>query len=154
MNAKILNFVKPMLERTKEFVEVDMGISIKSFSPLENLQENVKLQKNIAMIGVSGSSKFMIAIGYDDQLIKKLTEVFLDGVTLEECERFEAYESIATEIANTVIGNSLPEDENRLNITPPVFIREAKSISGDKSSSTLISNIDTQYGQLSLIVIF
>ncbi len=154
MENKIHKFLNPMIDRTKEFLEEDMGLSVINFKETTSYVDSNSLQKNIAMIGVSGSANFMMALSYDDQLIEKLVEVFLEGEELHEDEKEEAFESIANEVANTIIGNALPHDNNQLFITPPIFIKEAKSLSKTKNSKILISTIETKYGKLSIMAIY
>ena len=154
MENKIYNFLKPMVDRTKEFLEEDMELEVIEFSTPTSCIETNKLQKNIAMIGITGSANFMMALSYDDKLIEKLVDVFLEGETVADDEKDEAFESIANEVANTVIGNALPEDENELFITPPIFIKEAESLSKNKDSKIIISTMTTEYGDLSIMAIF
>ncbi len=154
MKNKIYKFFKPIVLRTEEFLKEDMNIDILSVNEYSDSLEIKELQKNIVMIGVSGSANFMMTLGYDNSLIEKLTEVFLEGEEVLDNEKDEIFESIASEIANTVVGNSLPENEHKLFITPPVFVKDAKALSKNKNSQSFIAIITTKYGILSIMAIY
>lgn len=107
------------------------------------------------MIGTGGTVQVLITIGYDDTLLDKLVEAFLEGEEVEEDEREEIYESVSSEFINTVVGNALqnPVDGSTLSITPPVLIYEAKSLFKQKGSQISIATIKTQYGDMLLTII-
>ena len=156
MQDNIDKVLQPLAVRTKEFLEEDMELGdVQLSNPVCSLK-TVTLQKNTAVIGIGGSIRFMVAISYDDDLLEKLVEVFLEGEEIDPSEKDELYESVSMEVANTVIGNALenPIDDTVLTITPPIYIYEAKSLSRSKNARTLVSDIKTQYGKLLLFAIY
>lgn len=152
----IERILQPLAVRTKEFLEEDMEIVINEFQEPVCSLKTVELKRNTAVIGIGGSARFMVAISYDDDLLDKLVEIFLEGEAINPLEKDEIYESVSMEVANTVIGNALrnPIDDSVLTITPPIYVYEAKSLTRSKNARTLVSTIQTQYGKLSLFAIY
>lgn len=155
-NTYIDKILMPLAVRAKEFLEVDMNLGdVKLINPVCSLK-TVTLEKNTTAIGIGGNIRFMVAISYNDDLLDKLVEAFLEGEELDPNEKDEIYESVSMEVANIVTGNALinPIDDTELSITPPIYIYEAKSLSRSKESRTLISEIQTQYGNLMLFAVY
>ncbi len=147
--------LSPMLERTVSFLTEDMQISVTS-NNIEIVSPNqVELKKNTAMIGTGGSIQVIITMSYDDKLLEKLVEVFLEGEEAPEDEIDEIRESVSSEIVNTIVGNALtnPLDGTTLSITPPILIYEAKSLFKHKSSKIATAIVNTEFGDMLLTVI-
>jgi CheY-specific phosphatase CheX len=148
------NFLNPMIQRAKEFLKQDMDIEVTDFmEPINCLQIDESL-KNISTIGISGSANFTTVTIYDNHLLEKFVDIFLDGEGCDNDEKDEIFQSVANEIANTIIGNALPEDENELFITPPTFLSDTTSLLINKNSKILISSVKTNYGKLSIMAIY
>lgn len=145
----------PMLKRTVSFLTEDMQIKVSSNNLEVVCPKQVELKKNTAMIGTGGSIQVIITMSYDDALLEKLVEVFLEGEEASEDEIDEIKESVSSEIVNTVVGNALtnPLDGTTLSITPPVLIYEAKSLFKHKSSMIATAIIHTEFGDMLLTVI-
>ena len=107
------------------------------------------------MIGTGGSIQVLITMGYDDNLLDKLVEAFLEGEEVDEEELDEIKESVSCEIINTVVGNALknPLDGTTLGITPPILIYEAKSLFRQKSSQIATSVLKTEFGEMLLTAV-
>lgn len=145
----------PMLERTVSFLKEDMQIAVTSNNSEVVCPKQVELKKNTAMIGTGGSIQVIITMSYDDELLEKLVEVFLEGEEAPEDEIDEIRESVSSEIVNTIVGNALtnPLDGTTLTITPPILIYEAKSLFKHKSSRIATATIETEFGAMLLTVI-
>lgn len=145
----------PLVERAISFLQDDLGITVSS----ENIEllspHKVELKKNTAMIGTGGSIQVLITIGYDDALLGKIVEAFLEGEEVDEDEKDEIQESVSCEFVNTIVGNALknPLDGTTLSITPPILICEAKSLFKQKSSKIAIAKIQTEFGEMLLTTI-
>lgn len=145
----------PMLERSVSFFNNDMGISVTSKSSEVVCPKQVELKKNTAMVGTGGTIQVIITMSYNDILLEKLVEAFLEGEEPEEEEMDELRESVSSEIVNIIVGNSLtnPVDGTLLTLTPPVLIYEAKSLFRHKSSGIATATIVTEFGDMLLTVI-
>ena len=147
---------QPILNRTEEFLLVDMGIDILSCKKMSSNLRKVILKQNTTIIGIGGNVKFMIAVSYDDKLLSRLTTIFLEGEEFLNSEKDELFESVSMEIANTVIGNALknPFDNSLLTLTPPIYVHEARSLSRNIHNKILDAMIHTEYGDLAIYAIY
>jgi len=146
----------PLVERSITYLRDDLEIGIESDKIELISPKKIDLKKNTSMIGIGGSVQLLMTIGYDDELLDKLVEVFLEGEEIEdEDELQEIKDSVSCEILNTIVGNALknPVDNTTLSITPPILISEAKSLSKQKDSQIAIAIIKTEFGELLLTVV-
>lgn len=149
------DILKPLAQRSISFFSDDLGIGVES-SDFEILNpKSVEMKKNTAMIGTGGSVQVLITMGYDDMLLNKMLEVFMEGEEVDADEIEEIRESVSCEVINIVVGNALvnPVDETTLSITPPLLINEAKSLSKHRSSEIAVTTITTEFGDMILTVI-
>jgi len=147
--------LSPLIQRSISFLKDDLEIDvivehIDIMSP-----KKVKLKKNTAMLGTGGSVQVLITIGYDDKLLEKVVEAFLEGEEVEEDELEEIQESVSCEVVNIIVGNALknPLDGTTLGITPPILISEAKSLFKQKSAQIAAATIKTEFGEMLLTVV-
>lgn len=147
--------LQPMMDRTVSFLNEEMGIEVISNSSEITSPKKVELKKNTAMIGTGGSIQVIITMGYEDELLEKLMEAFLEGEEVDEEEVDEVRESVSSEVINTIVGNALvnPVDGTTLSITPPILIYEAKSLFKHKSSKIATAKIQTVFGDMLLTVV-
>lgn len=144
-----------LAKRSISFLREDLEIKVES----ENIDimspRKVKLKKNTAMLGTGGSIQVLITMGYDDELLDKVVEAFLEGEEIDDEEREEIQESVSCEVVNTIVGNALknPLDGTTLGITPPIVISEAKSLFKQKSSQIATATIKTEYGEMLLTAV-
>ena len=147
--------LSPLIQRSVSFLKEDLEISIIS----ENIDiispNRIKLKKNTAMIGTGGSVQVLITMGYDDKLLDKVVEAFLEGEEIQDDELEEIQESVSCEVVNTIVGNALknPLDGTTLGITPPILISEAKSLFKQKSSHIAAATITTEFGDMLLTAV-
>ena len=144
-----------LVKRTKDFLTKEMGIEIMAITQESTSPPKVELQKSTSMISVSGSLEILITMGYNDQLLEKLIEVFLEGEEVDEEEMDEIRESVSSEIVNIIVGNALfnPYDRSVLHISPPILIYEAKFLFKQKDSYIAITKIKTKLGDMLLTTI-
>jgi len=144
----------PIIKRVKSYMETEMKIDIFNVSEIA-YPKNIHLKKNTIMLGTSGSIKLIITLGYDDILLNKLVEMFVDGDDVDDYESEEVRNSVACEISNTIIGNAIdnPIDNSDIYITPPVLVSEAKTLYKDKFSKFVFVTFATKYGDVQLTAV-
>jgi len=147
--------LSPIVIRAIGFLKNDLGIAVKSEDVSIVSSLKLELKKNTAMIGTGGSIQVLITMGYDDVLLDKIVEAFLEGEEVEEEELEEIRESVSCEMINTIVGNALqnPLDGTTLGITPPILIYEAKSLFRQKKSQIATAIIETAFGEMLLTVV-
>lgn len=149
------NILKPVIERVKSYMERDMGIKLLKNQDFEiNYPMHIKLNKNTAIISTIGRVNIILAIGYDDELLDRLTNSYLEGEKVSAKEYVELREGAACEVANTIVGNVIedPLDRSPVQISPPIFINGGKSLSqykGIKSPNKIaMVDIATEFGRI------
>jgi len=145
----------PILERLKDFLKNDMGIKILNDNSEIIDSKHIVLKEDTVFIGTGGSVQLFVTMGFDKKLLEKLVEIFYVGNFTSKVEFREIKESVACEIANIVIGNAIknPVDNSIINITPPILIHDAKSLTKYKNSIILKTDISTDVGNLQMTVI-
>ena len=143
-----------LILQSKLFFTEDMGIAIDSIIR-EDDSIGLNLKSYTAMIGVGGALNMMVVISFDDTMLNKLVEVYMEGEDITPEEQ-EIKESVTGEIINTIIGLSLPTFSKRgkgVTITPPISINDASNIKKHKDSKIVTANIRTYYGEVSISAI-
>ena len=146
------DILTPIVERSITFLKEDLDIEVSSNSVEILSPKKVELKKNTAMIGTGGNVQVLITMGYDDELLDRVVEAFLEGEEVDDDELDEIRESVSCEVVNTIVGNALknPLDGTTLSITPPILIYEAKSLFKHKDSKIAVATIKTEFGDMLL----
>jgi chemotaxis protein CheX len=145
-----------LILQTKLFLQEDMGIEIENIDTSVIDTEQLNLKQYTSMIGVGGKLNLMVAISFDDNLLNKLVEIFMEGEEVDETEAQEIKESVTGEVINTILGLSLPTFPNRgkgVTITPPITINDASKLKKHKNSKISSVNIITNCGEFSISAI-
>lgn len=145
----------PVIDRLRTFLEEDMKVKVLDDKSEIIDSKHIVLKDNTVFIGTGGSIQLFITMGYEKELLEKLVDRFYFGEILNNEEFIEIQESVACEISNTVIGNAIknPIDNTIINITPPILIHEAKSLTKYKNSIILKTDINTEFGAIQMTVI-
>ena len=147
--------ISPLVQRSLSFLQNDLEINVSS-DTIEGISaKKIELKKNTAMIGTGGSVQVLVTMGYDDALLDKIIEAFVEGEEIDEDEMDEVKESVSCEVINTIVGNALknPMDDTALSITPPILIYETTSLFKQKSSQIVTATIETEYGEMFVTVV-
>ena len=145
-----------LLLQTKLFLQEDMGLEILEIETIRADCEALSLKNHTSMIGVGGKLNLMTVISFDDQLLNKLVELFMDGEEVAAEELDDVMESVTGEIINTILGLSIPTFPNRgkgVTITQPITINDASTLKKHKNSKIVSAQIDTNFGSLSISAI-
>lgn len=145
-----------LILQTKLFLQGDMDIEITDINSSVLDTQQLILKQHTSMIGIGGKLNLMSIISFDDELLNKLVELFMEGEEVDEDEEDEIKESVTGEVINTIIGLALPTFPNRgkgVTITPPITINDASKLKKHKNSKIITANITTEFGQLSVSAI-
>ena len=148
--------LESLILQTKLFLQEDMGLTIVNVDTTALISEALSLNQHTSMIGVGGKLNLMTVISFDDELISKLVELFMDGDEVAEDELEDVMESVTGEVINTIIGLAIPTFPNRgkgVTITPPITINDASSLKKHKNSNIVSANFTTTFGSLSISAI-
>jgi len=144
----------PIIKRVKTYLLDEMNIDVFNTSEI-TCPKNIHLKKNTVMIGTTGSIKLIITLGFDEELLNKMVEIFLDGENISEYDLSEVRDSVACEVTNTIIGNAIdnPIDNSDIYITPPVLVCSAKTLNKEKNSKFAFITFITKYGEIELTAV-
>ncbi len=147
------DILTPLLKRTKTLLVKNFNLKLIGNNSEIYCPDKLDLKNLTSMIGTGGTLSIIFAVSYEDKILEELVKIFMNGEKIDKEEFEELKESVASEIANTIIGNSLhffPNKGRGVTITPPITITKAKSISKYKGSKIATSNIVTNFGEMTI----
>jgi len=110
--------------------------------------QDITLKDLCVRISTSEYLHSTIIISYQDDILNKITEQFIDCNKLSKEEKEKIKQSASCEFANVIVGNALecPSKNDLIDITPPAIIDNKQSIF--KNKKIFISTIQTQNGNI------
>lgn len=149
----------PMLqaitEQTVIFLVDEMKIELLSKNFEVIFPEEFESRHYTAIIVVGGQVNFMFIMSFEKKVIDVLVKKFLYG-DIHDKEIEEIREGIACEVANTVIGMSIPNFPYKgagITITPPNIIEDEKLIEKNAASLINVVGIKTSVGNILIGII-
>jgi chemotaxis protein CheX len=141
--------LKAIIDRAESFIGEDMGIEVLDKDICANFCE-FELLECMTIIGLGGDINALTIFSFETSLVDKLAESFIYGEVTKE-EKAELFSEIPAEVANTVLGNAIPNFPNSgkgATITPPIIIEDARLARKLKDSSVLTARLKTKYGNV------
>lgn len=153
LKIPVSQVINPIIEAAKKFLEGHIGWPIKSVQCFAvGEPRELILYKVTAFIMVKGALEGLFILSVEEQVLREMVRKFvLDKLTPEE--ETEYLEDVLTEVANTVLGNSLksfPGQENNVVIDTPVSLISEKSLVRYQESQVSLCNLETEAGNLKL----
>ncbi len=148
--------LESLILQTKIFLQEDLSLDIVSIEETIFDSQTLHLKQYTSMIGVGGTINLMVIISFEEKLLLKLVDIFMDGDEVESCELDAIKESVTGEIINTILGLALPTFPNRgkgVTITPPITINDVSKLNKHKNSKILNAEIATKFGGMSISAI-
>lgn len=148
--------LEPLIVQTKKFLQDDMGLEVKETFISQLEQNKLLLKDETSMIGVGGKLNQLVVMSYDNSLLAKLVDAFMDGEEIPADEAQELQNSVCGEVINTIVGLSLssfPNTGEMINITPPITFNTASDLIKHKNSKIISVNVITNYGEMSVGII-
>lgn len=145
-----------LILQAKLFFQEDMSMEITDVKRDEDDPTSIKLMDYSSMIGTGGTLNMIILISYENRLLEKLVNLYMDGEEVDPDEFDELRDSVSGETINTIIGLALPTFPNRgkgVTITPPITINDAANIKKYKDSKIVTANVTTKDGSFSISAI-
>lgn len=142
-----------LLLQTKLFLAEDMEISIEEVIIDNDSPAKLVLKDYNSMIGTGGKLNIMVVISFEQSVLKKLVENFMEGEDVDPEEEEEVNDSVSGEVINTIIGLALPTFPNRgkgVTITPPITINDAGNITKHRNSKIISAKVVTEVGVLTI----
>jgi len=154
-NITIEYILSPVINRATTYLQSDMKITIKNKALFSYaLMNEIKLKEYCAYIHISGLVDVSVCISYDQFLLDKLLHEFNQGHPIKDSDVASYRESISKEVINIITGNALfnPYDKTVLEITTPYIIKHDELITHDLHQKIAHVIIDTEYGEMQILV--
>jgi CheY-specific phosphatase CheX len=134
--------------------EAEIQLEVKSLNENDN---KIFLNSLTSIVSMGGSMNMLVMFSFQDTLIKYLLEEYAEDLDINEESEDENYlEDMASEIINIIIGNAVgdfDEQWDAINLSPPIVVAEAKSISRHKTAVSLRADCGTEKGDMSMTLI-
>ena len=148
--------VKAVTTRNISYLRDEAGLEIKEVNHTLQSLKWLTLSDLTSLVGIGGALGMYVAFSFEKDVIKKIFEVYTQGLEVEP-EMESAYiEETAGDVVNIIIGNALadlPDNVPAITLTPPVVMSEAKRISRHKDAYFYMSVFLTEYGKMSIMYI-
>lgn len=138
-------------ERTRAFFIDEMFIRRFEVRPVAGNVMVMPLRDTTVIIGLGGAVSVLVSFSFDRGLMDHLFQAFTSDIEVpaDEIELYK-HES-ASEIANTILGHctsDLARSGQRISMSPPVIVKEGKSIQRDKNAVFASLAITTDRGEM------
>ncbi len=140
------DIVLALSQRAVSFLKNDMGILEVSEDICINQENIFKPKDHMAVIGLGGVINGLVIFGFSDSLMQKLIGAFVYG-EVSANEKEELMGEIPAEVANTIIGNAIPNFPNSgkgVTITPPLVMEDSKVALKFKNSKVSSCTINVE----------
>lgn len=138
-------------ERTRVFFVDEMDIVNFEVVPRAGTVMVMSLRSFTVLIALGGAVNVLVSFSFDDDLMEHLFRTFTADIEVPE-EDTELYKNeSASEIANTILGHctsDLASSGQKISMSPPVIVREGKSIQRDKNAVFASLCIRTERGEM------
>ncbi|MFT5662393.1 MAG: two-component system chemotaxis sensor kinase CheA [Sulfurimonas sp.] len=154
-NITIEYILSPVVNRATTYLQSDMKINIKNKAEFSYaLIDDIQIKEYCSYIHISGLVDVSVCISYDQFLLDKLLNEFNHGHPINDSEVVEYRESISKEVINIIVGNALfnPYDKTVLEITTPCIIKHDELITHNFQQNIAHVVIDTEYGEMQILV--
>ncbi|MGB0696181.1 MAG: chemotaxis protein CheX [Rhodospirillaceae bacterium] len=143
-------------DHAERFLQQELDLSVKDrFSRSENVKL-LKLKALTSLVAVGGDVNLLIGFSFDDSLLQEIFQRFTADIEVSEDERELYLHETASEIINTIIGNSTKDinsSKTPISLSPPIILIGAKSIYRDKDAVFFTVELVCDQGSLEIDLI-
>ncbi len=154
-NITIEYILSPIVNRTTTYLQSDMNINLNKKAIFSYTHiDKIVLKKFTSYIHISGLVEVSVCLSYDIFLLDKILEEFNHGEPIAD-EELSAYrESVSMEVLNIIVGNALfnPYDKTILKITSPIMTDFDELCSNDTNEKIAHVIVDTEFGEMQILV--
>lgn len=147
---ELIQFIQTIQQRVRELLE-EIEVKVLHVETKIELQERLELKNLTALITIEDIVKMAISFSYDDTLIHKIFQEYTVDIEIGNDEVGLMKEESAGDFINVVIGNILAKFQKpgvAIELSIPLIINGARSITRYKKSKVCYSKIETEYGNL------
>ncbi len=154
-NITIEYILSPIVNRVTTYLQSDMNINLNKKAKFTYTTiDKVVLKQFTSYIHISGLVEVSICMSYDLFLLDELLEEFNQGEPIDDDELPDYRKSVSMEVLNIIVGNALfnPYDKTILEITSPFITEYDELCSHNINEKIAHVIIDTEFGEMQLLV--
>ncbi len=140
-------------ERTRALFREEMGISDFQVAPRAGTVMVMGLRQVTVIIGLGGAVNVLVSFSFDARLMDHLFAAFTADIQVPEDETELYTHESASEIANTILGHctsDLAQSGQKITMSPPIIVRDGKTIQRDKNAVFASLCVTTEQGELDI----
>ena len=149
--VNIGDLMQSLIQGSQSFLESEVGVSVTEINCLYEPVSTLNLSYLTSLISVNSDINMFFAFSFEKELIFSILREMTQDIEYTEDEEGEFMESAATEMLNIVVGNAsvfFAPGGNRISFSPPVVIKEGKSMMKSQKTIFYSSVVQTNYGSL------
>jgi len=143
--------MRVLAERTASFLAGESGVSVTGTRFGSGVIHRLTLNHMTALLNVGGNINMYVGVSFERPLIEKIFEGYSEELDIAEDERDDYIEETAGDVINIVVGNATADfaDSGALiNLSPPVVLKEARSITRKKDVVFHQAELSTDFGSM------
>ncbi|MGE4296503.1 MAG: chemotaxis protein CheX [Desulfovibrionaceae bacterium] len=147
----VTKIMQVLCERTASFLAEESGVTVTAADYDMNGMHRLELNHTTALLNVGGNINMYVGVSFEEALIEKIYEGYSSDLDIADDERAEYIEETAGDIINIVVGNATADFADSgvlINLSPPVVLSEAKSITRKKSMHFYQAALTTDHGRM------
>ena len=145
--------ISVLVRHMQAFLETQFGVPISNPTPAIQDLEQIDLHHATAVIALGGTVSLLVVITLEKSLLNYLLDEDLkkNGISIADAERSMFEEEFTAELLNVVLGHctaDLEKNPNKVTLSPPAMISQAKSIRRPKDCLFINIELNTPQGQM------
>lgn len=153
-SGRVRRLMQAVGKRTIGYLKEDLEIPVnKAYQAGEDVPR-MQLRELTSILALDAAEiRLLLAFSFDHELADRVLTASADGLEISADERDEMREEAVGEMINIVAGNAIAGHgvgSQVIAITPPVVIKEAKSISRHKGATFRTIEVATASGMMSI----
>ncbi len=155
-NFNVSSLMQSLVERTTNFLESETDLEISEVQFNDRPVSSLQLSYLTSLISVNSNINMFFAFSFEKQLIFAVLQKLTEDLEYSQEEEDIYLEGSASEMLNIVAGNAaalFAPVGVKVSTSPPIIIKEAKSLSTNKQATYYASQVCTNKGMLYIYLI-
>lgn len=151
--GRVRRLMQAIGKRTIEFLKDELEIAVQRAGQAGDDVVRMQLRALTTILAVDAEFRLLLAFSFDEKLAEQVLHASAEGLEIADEEQAEMREEAVAEMINIVAGNaiaSLASAGKTINITPPIVINEAKTITRHKGATFRTIEITTAHGMMNI----
>lgn len=151
--SRVRRLMQAIGKRTIEFLKEELEIPVNRVRQAGEDVVRMQLRALTSILALDAEFRLLVAFSFDERLAEQVLRASAAGLEITDEERAEMREEAVAEMINIVAGNAitgLAAAGKTINITPPIVINEAKTITRHKGATFRTIEITTAHGMMDI----